>query len=753
MLLGVSSVAFAQGAGNPFTDCGPGNGALFETMVQAPDGTHLTRFRLVNCNGTSIFADDVRIDDRTVFATGNVVVTQRDLRVNAERMEMDRATKFGTFYKAYGTATLSDEPADPNLFGSFEPQVWFHADKLERIGRRSYKLTSGVFSTCTQPNARWAMHATSGTVILDDHASLTNVQFRVKGVPILYIPYLYYPMKKDDRSTGILIPNYSKSALRGHGFSNAFFWAMRSNMDATLYHDFYSKSGQGGGAEYRYIASGQSGGNFKFYGFNEKERLAANGTTVERPAHTWYTFDGSLNQKLGDHFTLYGIANYFTDISSQQLYQQDVYDLTNRNRKLDFTLTGSGFQGTVGRRIRLTANFNQTDIFTGTTSQGRSNTPKINLFLSEGSLNRSKQGSKITYGGSLEVARFELRDPVKPTLSVRRMDASGTIRSPLSSYEWLSVNTSATGRLTEWLDTVDPLTGQQRSAPLTRALLDVQASVIGPRVSRVFNTPKNRYAEAFQHAIEPSVSIGWTSPFDRRNELIQVDYVDATVGGTTRIAYSLLNRIRARAPSPDGNGRRRDLLTVDVSQSYYSQAQAAAIDPLYSNASAGRFSPVQIRAQLSPADGVFANFTMSKNSTSWAIPGTAATDVAYNASTTMSIRDNRLNLTAGWSKTEYFTAAQGFVNLPTTHALYASTVVKMGGVGVTYGFNFDVPTRTLIQQRIGAYYRAQCCGIAFDYQERNGLLLTTVPTDRRFAVTFTLAGIGSFSPPLGGLGR
>ena len=35
---------------------------------------------------------------------------------------------------------------------------------------------------------------------------LTNTLFKVKGVPLLYMPIFYYPVQKDDRATGFLIP-------------------------------------------------------------------------------------------------------------------------------------------------------------------------------------------------------------------------------------------------------------------------------------------------------------------------------------------------------------------------------------------------------------------------------------------------------------------------------------------------------------------------------------------------------------------
>ena len=53
-----------------------------------------------------------------------------------------------------------------------------------------------------------------------------------------------------------------------------------------------------------------------------------------------------------------------------------------------------------------------------------------------------------------------------------------------------------------------------------------------------------------------------------------------------------------------------------------------------------------------------------------------------------------------------------------------------------------------------AFYNAQCCGVSFEFQSFNypnnpSFLL---PQDRRFNMSFTLAGVGSFSNFFGAFG-
>ncbi len=73
-------------------------------------------------------------------------------------------------------------------------------------------------------------------------------------------------------------------------------------------------------------------------------------------------------------------------------------------------------------------------------------------------------------------------------------------------------------------------------------------------------------------------------------------------------------------------------------------------------------------------------------------------------------------------------------------------------------FNYDIKNAYFLQRRFLGYYNAQCCGVTAEFQTFNfggfnygGVLRPTVQQDRRFSISISLAGIGSFSPPFGGM--
>ena len=66
--------------------------------------------------------------------------------------------------------------------------------------------------------------------------------FYIKGIPVLYSPYIVLPIKTK-RQTGFLIPTVGYNTMDGFKIKEAFFWAIADNIDATIYADYRSEKG------------------------------------------------------------------------------------------------------------------------------------------------------------------------------------------------------------------------------------------------------------------------------------------------------------------------------------------------------------------------------------------------------------------------------------------------------------------------------------------------------------------------------
>lgn len=724
----------------------------FETQSRSQDGQILiARGVSAECGADGRFyADEVEVNNATsvVHARGNVTLHQPDFSLYAERAVIDRKTGYGTFYNASGAARVGEQRMERSMFGTLEPDVEFWGQTIERIGPRRYRIIRGGMTTCAQPTRRWEFGAAGATVALDEYALLKHAVLKVKGVPLLYVPIIYYPLGEDDRSSGFLLPTYSTSSIRGSGWSNAFFWAMNRSQDATFFHDYFSKSGQGYGSEYRYVASPGSRGDVRFYVLDEQEQLADEESGFARPAAKSYSLRGNASQELPRGFRLLGQADYFTDITTQRLYNQDVYRLSQHQRSFSGSLAGP-----LGRYYRLSVTGETREVYEGLeASRRQGRLPTVNLSMN----NRPMGASRVYFGFGSEATYLlhqdDLSDP-DSSRSLFRFDASPRISAPLSTLPYLSVRVVASYRLTHWRESEDPLTDEQIPVPITRRLLDLQTNISGPSFERVFQTPDSGYAERFKHEIEPVVNIRWTSAFDGFDEVVRLDGVDSIVGGTTQIAYSLTNRLKARRKGAAGApGMVRDILSVEIRQTYYSNARAATFDWEYHSSVPGAvrpnpFSPVQVSVTTQPGDTATGQASLEFDSRHHAL---------RSLSTSTTISAAHVNLRAGWHKRFVIPELEGFDDPSfASHYVYGDVHLRtrQNRFGGTYGFNLDILNRRWVQQRIVAYYNAQCCGISVDYQSRGiPAAFGASGGERTFGISFTLAGIGSFSNPLGSFG-
>ena len=289
------------------------------------------------------FADQIELfgDKDLLVASGNVVFANAEGRLAAEKAEFDLKKQTGTFYTASGTMPLG-AAADLRQFGSQPADVYFWGETIERLGDQKYRVTHGGFTTCVQPTPRWELFTGSVVLNLNDYAVATNTVLRVKGVPVIYLPWVYYPIQDDERATGFLLPTYGTSTLRGQAISNAFFWAIGRSQDATFFYDWFTRAGQGAGAEYRYVAAAQSFGNVRFYRIDQNEHeYTDNGQTSTLPATKSFEISGNMNHTISRNMRARARLEYFSDVTTQQLYYQDVYKATRNNRVIEGGLTAA----------------------------------------------------------------------------------------------------------------------------------------------------------------------------------------------------------------------------------------------------------------------------------------------------------------------------------------------------------------------------------------------------------------------------
>ena len=721
---------------------------------------------------TKIYADDVmvRTGENQAIATGNVVFAQGDNRISAERAEFDTETRLGTFYNASGFSTVKAPKNQPTRTGVAAPQmagqetvVIFFGEKIEKIGPKKYRITNGGFSTCMQPTPRWDLHA--GTVILnvDHYTVLTNAVLRVKGVPMFYTPILYYPTKREDRATGFLMPTYGSSSLRGQSIHNGFFWAINRSQDATITHDWFSKTGQGVGTEYRYnVGTGDGSISAHLDDQHATTYTLADGTSSPVDASRSYEIRGIASQLLPFNLRSRASVNYFSSIVTSQTFNTNIYDASRNSRSFGGNVIGAWGKYSLNATLDHTEYFSDVNnsYLAGTlprVSFTRNERPILNspayFSVSAEYVNTLRATKSSTTSTDTGVAQVNVIDT-----GLNRLDVFPQIRYPFKKWAWFTVNSTVSWRDTYYTRSYAPAgdtaaaAGTVIDTGVNRTLYTIQAQIVGPVFNRVWDTPQSGYAEKFKHSIEPVMTINRTSSVDNVDRIVKLDGIDNFVGGTT-LTYGLNNRFYAKRKSAPGlQAQSREIFDVELAQSYYTNQGAAQYDLQYQTTQGvlapTNFSPIALSVRAMPSDAL--NATLR-----------AEFDARYHKLRTISANTSyswttRLQVTGGWTKRGFIAELEGFNNPDLLdHAIFGSTTMhtKDNRVGTIYSFNLDVLHHAVVQQRISAFYNAQCCGLALEYQTYNygANSVSPIPADHRFFLSFTLAGLGNFSPFNGAL--
>jgi len=698
-------------------------------------------------SGTKFFADEIDIFSKPTLrlvATGNVVFTNAEGRIAAERAEFDIGTGTGTFYQASGILSMGDT-VDRALFAGQEPEVYFYGDTIEKLSARSYRLSKGGFSTCVQPTPRWEVTSNSVVINLSDYAVARNIFLRVKGVPLFYLPVLYYPLKlgDDERATGFLLPTYGASTFRGQSLSNAFFWALGRSQDVTLFHDWFSRTGQGAGAEYRWVANGASYGTFRVYALNQREaEFNQSGHVATLPAESSYQLTGTGSQRIGTSIRLHQRVDYSSSLIAQQLYQQNVFQASNATRTIE-----AGVAGTWGG-LTTSALFQRVETFTGDdTSQLYGGSPRVTAAVAPRRLFGLPVYGSVTSDFAYLPFRQTTDGIVTSDKSLARFDVLPTLRVALSRLRFLTLNTSASYRTTHYTRSAD-LSGRITEEAITRNYLSLRADVVGPVLAKIWDTPGSGFSERMKHLIEPTFSLDYVPAiYNSERVLTLSDSTDVVLGGATRFTYGITNRVLYRARTLDGSaGSTIQFLTIGIQQTAYLTPGASLNDNEYVSTNfrseAINVSDVALSIKVTPSPRFDSTTRLEYDLQGEGLHViTTGTTAQFGQGTT----------TVNYSRYR-----RDLLSRPES-SLSWSTALNMleGRARGAYALTWDIGRAGILSQTIGMSYLAQCCGVQADFQKFKYPQSSShfpIASDRRFNISFMLAGLGTFANLFGAFG-
>lgn len=155
-------------------------------------------------------------------------------------------------------------------------------DELVRTNGNDFRAKHSLWTPCKcerDESPAWGIRASSTFAQMGGYATFYDAMLEVKGVPVLYLPWLMVPIK-DQRQSGLLMPSFTDDAASGSGYSQPLFIDLGKNKDVTLRGDVFERRGLRAGGEVRWKKSEYSGLQLNFEGMRDrvwlKQRSARN---------------------------------------------------------------------------------------------------------------------------------------------------------------------------------------------------------------------------------------------------------------------------------------------------------------------------------------------------------------------------------------------------------------------------------------------------------------------------------------------
>ncbi len=262
------SIEDEAGGGQLTGWAGTMQGPVGEPGEHTLSGGFSVRFRDYRAWGDKLFYDE---ETERIRAEGSVVLMRGNEVLKGSRLELDLRTE---------TASVFD------VEGNLGTDYFFTGSAVHKLSDERFTILDARFTACEATDGRvpdWSFRARKVNVNASGYAKTRGVSFRVKNAPVIYLPYMLWPVK-GSRVSGFLMPKPGYSTRRGPSLGIGYFWAINRSYDATFHVDLYAGTPTGAesalseesfwglGTEFRYRPSEGTTGVFDGYLIDDAER-------------------------------------------------------------------------------------------------------------------------------------------------------------------------------------------------------------------------------------------------------------------------------------------------------------------------------------------------------------------------------------------------------------------------------------------------------------------------------------------------
>lgn len=623
----------------------------------------------IDWSGVIMFADEVSLlqSDNLAVARGNVLFRKGEDTLEADRVTLDLESSKG-------------ELENGKLFvkqGNFR----LSGAKMMKTGEDDYRVEKGFFTTCDGEVPSWKFGAAELDVTRNEYAVGKHAVFYIKDVPVLYFPYVIYPVA-EERQSGFLMPRIGVSSKKGFNLAVPYYLVIDPSQDATFYLDIESKRGAGVGAEYRYLLRSGGFGNLNAYLIYDTDVSMLRGNFMVRHQQSFSPtlfFRADIDTTLDrDFYRDYGEASgeynrQYLESSAFVTKHWEHYSLTGELRYTE-DLYSSNNKGTLQQLPNITFSGIKQQVWQ-TPFYVSFDSTLTNFYRKNG-----QQGQRLL---------------LHPVLTYY---ASPGI---LQAAAW-------GGYIQRLYNTYS---GELNNGFSDSGIPDFGAS-LSSTFSRVYDTAWGNLRRV-KHTMIPEVNYSYL-PLQDQSNLPFFDYNDRLVS-QNMISYSLTNYLTGKYVSADTPASYRDLAYLRISQGY--EFSGTRRDVLTLVDEQHPFTDIRLEAKLYPTERI--SFGLDSRFS----PYRADFSILNVSADATDDNGNLVGISYRYARDE----------VSYLEGKFDISYIKPFVFHYLTRYSFD--TGDALESYYALEFKQQCWGVTFSYRDR--------PGDQSFVVNFTLSGIGA----------
>jgi LPS-assembly protein len=464
-----------------------------------------------------------------INATGNLSFEGglHDEHITATHGTYNVRTQTGSFYDVAGTTGARFKGRNVTLTSS--SPIAFSGKVVEKTGPEEYVIHDGTITSCELPHPKWIFSAGKIVIKVGDSARIYNTVFRIKGVPVVYLPFAAPPVERLGRQSGFLVPTFGTSSRKGTILGDSFYWAIDRSMDATVGAEYFSSRGWALHDTFRARPSEKA--NLKFDLFSVIDR--GFGSLKQKQGGEDIKLDGEAIFP-GD---VRGVAslNYLSSFVFRLAFTENFSQAVNSEVKsvafLSKTLQGFSFNTFASRyqNFQSTANGDLVTIFHAPGFELSSVDQRLGVTPLYWSFDAAAEGLRRTeplFDTPNIVGRFDLH----PDLSLPVFYRGWTIRPEIALqntfYTEQRVPTAGVGIAIQ--DAVN------------RRAIESSVEFRPPTLGKIFD--HTLAGRKVKHTIEPRVIYRYTNGVDNFPAVIRFDFRDI-LSNTNEVEYGITQRL------------------------------------------------------------------------------------------------------------------------------------------------------------------------------------------------------------------